>query len=227
MDFILMLTRADRTVSDCLHTLDAVAGLGLRHIGFKDVGADPATLRQLTARIRDLGAISYLEVVSTSRAAALESARVAVDLGVDSLMGGTWIEETLGVLDGSDLAYLPFVGEPTGHPTRLGGTPGRIAEDCRRAGAAGCAGVDLLAYRATQADPLDMVRAARAATAGRLVVAGSISGTAQIAALAAAGADAFTIGSALFDGSVDPTAATLPRQLAPVLAAVAATGDGD
>jgi hypothetical protein len=38
----------------------------------------------------------------------------------------------------------------------------------------GCAGIDLLAYRATDAEPLDLVRAARAATSGRLVVAGSI-----------------------------------------------------
>ncbi len=38
--------------------------------------------------------------------------------------------------------------------------PDRIADDCRRAEAAGCAGVDLLAYRATDANPLDLVRAA-------------------------------------------------------------------
>ncbi|WP_372346532.1 hypothetical protein [Streptomyces sp. KL116D] len=51
----------------------------------------------------------------------------------------------------------------------------------------------------TQADPLDLVRAARAATAGGSSWRAA-SGQPQIAALAAAGADAFTIGSALFDG---------------------------
>ncbi|MEV5612522.1 hypothetical protein [Streptomyces sp. NPDC052225] len=224
MDFILMLTRADRTVSDCLRALDAVADSGIRHIGFKDIGADHRTLHHLTSRIRDVGAISYLEVVSTSRDAALDSARAAVDLGVDRLMGGTWVEETLPLLAASDIDYLPFVGVPVGHPTRLDGTPERIAADCRRAEAAGCAGVDLLAYRTTGDDPLSLVRAARAATPGRLVVAGSITGPAQIEALAAAGADAFTVGSALFDGSVDPNAATLAAQLAPILTAAATTG---
>ncbi|KND39576.1 HisA/HisF-related TIM barrel protein, partial [Streptomyces stelliscabiei] len=92
-------------------------------------------------------------------------------------------------------------GQPIGHPTRLAGDPERIAADCRRAETEGCAGVDLLAYRATDAEPLDLVRAARAATTGRLVVAGSITGDDQIRAIAAAGADAFTIGSAAFDGS--------------------------
>ncbi|MEV3857402.1 hypothetical protein AB0J38_24115 [Streptomyces sp. NPDC050095] len=226
MDFILMLTRADRTVSDCLRALDEVAGLGIRHIGFKDVGADLPTLRQLAARINDLGAVSHLEVVSESRDDALASARAAVDLGVDRLMGGTWIEETLALLEGTGIEYLPFAGRPFGHPTRLAGTPEQIAADCRRAAAAGCAGVDLLAHRATDADPLELVRAARAATTGRLVVAGSITTPAQITALGAAGADAFTIGSALFAGAVDPTAATLKSQLAPVLAVLEEAGTG-
>lgn len=76
--------------------------------------------------------------------------------------------------------------------------------------------MDLLAYRAIDADPLDLVRAARAATTGRLVVAGSITGADQIQALASAGVDAFTIGSAAFDGSLQPHAGTLRSQLATV-----------
>ncbi|WOX20207.1 HisA/HisF-related TIM barrel protein [Streptomyces solicathayae] len=222
MDFIFMLTRDDRTVTDCLDVLDDIAGLGITHIGFKDVGVDADTLARLHTRIRALGATSYLEVVSTDRAQALASVRTAVELGVDQLLGGTWIDDTLPLLRGTGIAYLPFAGEPLGHPTRLAGGPDRIAADCRRAEAAGCAGVDLLAYRATDADPLDLVRAARAATGGRLVVAGSIASTERIRALADAGADAFTIGSAAFDGSLRPRAGTLRAQLAPVLEAVRA-----
>ncbi|MGW4162302.1 HisA/HisF-related TIM barrel protein [Streptomyces sp. NPDC004788] len=219
MDFVFMLTRADRTVTDCLHVLDSIRELGITHIGFKDVGVDPATLRLLHERIRQLGATSHLEVVATGRDQALDSVRAAVDLGVDWLMGGTWIDETLALLAGSRIRYLPFVGEPQGHPTRLAGTPARIAADCRRAEAAGCAGVDLLAHRATEAEPLDLVRAARAATTGRLVVAGSIDTPARIRALAEAGADAFTVGSAAFAGTVRPTAGGLAAQLTAVLEA--------
>ncbi|MFD7326156.1 HisA/HisF-related TIM barrel protein [Streptomyces sp. NPDC059875] len=167
-----------------------------------------------------MGATSYLEVVSTTREQALASVKSAIDLGVDRLMGGTWVEETMALLDGTGIEYLPFAGEPLGHPTRLAGDPARIAEDCRRAEAAGCAGVDLLAHRATDADPIALVRAARAATTGRLVVAGGITSAAQIRALADAGADAFTIGSAAFGGTLRPDAGTLGAQLA---AAVEAT----
>ncbi|MEU7581164.1 HisA/HisF-related TIM barrel protein [Streptomyces sp. NPDC041068] len=217
MDFIFMLTRDDRTVTDCLDVLDAVRGLGITHIGFKDVGVDRETLTQLHDSLRELGVTTYLEVVSTDREQALASVRTAVELGVDWLMGGTWIEETLALLDGTPVRYLPFAGEPLGHPTRLAGDPARVADDCRRARAAGCAGVDLLAYRAVDAEPLALVRAARAATTGRLVVAGSITTTDQIRELAAAGADAFTIGSAVFDGSLRPRTGTLRSQLAAVV----------
>ena len=85
--------------------------------------------------------------------------------------------------------------------------------DCRRFAAKGCAGVDLLAYRATEADPIELVRAARRGTPGYLLVAGSVATPQQIRALKAAGADAFTVGSAAFDGSFAPTMGSLRSQL--------------
>jgi hypothetical protein len=220
VDFIFMLTRDDQTVRDCLELLDSLGDLPLPHLGFKDVGVDAPTLARLHCRIKDVGATSYLEVVSTSRNRALESARMAVDLGVDWLMGGTWVPETMELLDGTGIGYLPFPGTPAGHPTRLGGTPEQVAEDCRRFEAAGCGGADLLAYRATDAAPLDLVRAARRATSGRLVVAGSIVNAEQIRELAAAGADAFTIGSAALTGAFAPRMGTLRGQLASILKAL-------
>ena len=208
-----MLTRSDQTVLDCLDVLDEVAPLGLRHLGFKDVGVERTTLAALTQRIRELGAASYMEVVSTTPEATLASARVAREIGVDWLLGGTQVEEVLGILRGTGVRYCPFPGRPSGHPTRLGGSAEDVAADCRRFQAMGCAGVDLLAHRATDADPLDLVRAARAETRGLLLVAGSVGRPEQIRALAAAGADAFTIGSAAFDGSFSPRHGSLRSQL--------------
>jgi phosphoribosylformimino-5-aminoimidazole carboxamide ribonucleotide (ProFAR) isomerase len=117
------------------------------------------------------------------------------------------------------VAYYPFPGRPEGHPTRLGGTPETVAADCRRFTGMGCAGVDLLAYRAFEADPLALVRAARAATVGHVIVAGSVNSPERIRALRAAGADAFTIGSAAFDGSFAPRKGLLASQLREIVAA--------
>ena len=221
MDFIFMLTRQDQTIVDCLEVVDEIRPLGLKHIGFKDVGVDKATLKTLNRAIKDTGATSYMEVVSTSPDAALNSARVASEIGVDRLLGGTDVDGIMKMLNGAKLAVYPFPGTPVGHPTRLGGTPEQVAEQCRRFLDKGCAGVDLLAYRATDADPIDLVRAAHDALAGRgeLICAGSVDSSERIAALKEAGCDAFTIGSAAFDGSFSPRKGHLRGQLRDILAA--------
>jgi hypothetical protein len=66
MDFVFMLTRADRTIGDGLDVLDDIRSIGLTHIGFKDVGIAGNALVELHRRIKDMGATSYLEVVSTT-----------------------------------------------------------------------------------------------------------------------------------------------------------------
>ena len=217
MDFVFMLTRSDQTVGDCLEVLEEIRPVGLRHIGFKDVGVPPEVLRELVARIKGQGATTYMEVVSTSTEACLRSARIARDIGVERLLGGTQVDEVLAIVRGSATTYHPFPGVPVGHPTKLGGSPADVEADCKRFAAQGCAGVDLLAYRATEADPLELVRAARRGTPGYLLVAGSVATPAQIKALAAAGADAFTIGSAAFDGSFSPLLGSLRSQLRAIL----------
>lgn len=134
MDFIFMLTRDDRTVANCLALVDEIQPLGLRHVGFKDVGVPFATLRELHARIKAMGAISYMEVVSTSRGAELRSAKAAAEIGVDCLLGGTHVDAVQAMLAGSAIQYYPFAGFPEGHPTRLRGSPADVARhflDCK------------------------------------------------------------------------------------------------
>ena len=53
---------------------------------------------------------------------------------------------------------------------------------------------------------------------GKIVVAGSINSAERIAAIRAAGADAFTIGTAAIDASYAPGAGPLEAQLSAVLA---------
>ncbi len=224
VDFIFMLTRSDETIVDCLETWAAIEHVGLRHAGFKDVGVDIATLVELNKRMQARGVTTYLEVVSTSADACRRSSRAAVEIGVDRLMGGTEIDDTLQIVAGSGIEYLPFPGVPVGHPTRLGGDAELVERQCRDYDHRGCSGVDLLAYRATHADPLELVRAACRGTAGCLVVAGSVSTVRQIEDLAAAGVDAFTIGSAVFDGSFSPNKGHVVSQLNDVLAATRRVG---
>ena len=63
-----MLTRADRTISNWREVLDEIRPLGLKHVGFKDVGIAPDAARELAHALKATGATTYLEVVSTSSA---------------------------------------------------------------------------------------------------------------------------------------------------------------
>lgn len=213
-----MLTRSDQTVADCLEVLDYVLPLGLKHIGFKDVGVDRETMRELNREIQNAGVTSYIELVSTDQDACRESALAAKQIGVDRLMGGTDAEGILDALGGSEVSYLPFPGRPHGHPLRWAGTPDEVEAQCRRFMEIGCGGCDALAYRATDADPMDLLRAARKGLGdGYLVNAGSVGTCEQIAELKATGCDAFTIGSAAFDGSFSPLKGSLRSQLKDIL----------
>jgi hypothetical protein len=217
MDFVFMLTRSDRTVTNWREVLDEIRPLGLRHVGFKDVGIAPDAARELAHALKATGATTYLEVVSTSKETIAASAQLGRDIGIDRLLGGTDAETVVPALKGSSTQYLPFPGKPHDHPTKLGGTPADIAADCARFEKLGCAGVDLLAYRATQADPIELVRAARKAMKGYLLVAGSVDGVARVRELKDAGADAFTVGSAAFDHSFAKGVSSLRGQLEAIL----------
>ena len=137
------------------------------------------------------------------RRGVLQSARIGARVGVDRVLGGTNVDGRRA----SPARPCGTCRSPAGRSVtrRAGRLRRRSGEHCARRAGAGCGGVDLLAYRATEADPLELVRARAArARGGTLLVAGSVNRAQQVRALAAAGADAFTVGSAVFDGSFSP-----------------------
>jgi len=213
-DFIFMLTRADRTVADAEERLEEVLAAGVEHIGFKDVGLAPPAVRRLSAAIRAGGAKAYLEVVSLDAASEAASARAAVALEIDVLMGGTRPEVVVPIIAGTPIRYYPFPGTIMGHPSVLRGSIDSIADSARALlRQDGVHGLDLLAYR-FDGDALALIRRVCEAADGRpVVVAGSLDCLERIDAVVAAGAAAFTIGTAIFEGAF-PVAPGLPHQLA-------------
>ena len=125
MDFIFMLTRHDRTIDDAEDIIDLVSDIGVRHIGFKDIGVPRETLERVVERIRAHQGICYLEVVSTTPDAVTASLATGATLGVDCILGGTDLDAAGRVL-GTLARYFPFPGRPVGHPTRLEGTPAQV-----------------------------------------------------------------------------------------------------
>ena len=146
-EFIFMLTRNDTTLADARDVYASIADTGVRHVGCKDVGLPREELRELMADIRGHGHVSYLEVVAETEQDTLQSARVAADVRPDYLIGGTLIEPVQQIIEGTGIRFFPYVGEIVGHPCLLRGGIDAIAEDARRAEAAGVDGINLLAYR--------------------------------------------------------------------------------
>ncbi|WP_233630839.1 4-hydroxythreonine-4-phosphate dehydrogenase PdxA [Delftia sp. S66] len=219
-DFIFMLTQQDKTIADARERLREVLAQGVRHVGFKDIGLPLPQLRELARDIRAGGARVYLEVVSLDEASEVASARAAVELGVDVLMGGTRPEAVLPVLRGSGIAYYPFPGRISGHPSVLSGPAEDIVASARRiAGLEGVHGLDLLAYR-FRGDVPALIKAVCDAVDKPVVVAGSIDRSERIAAVLASGAAGFTVGTAAFEETFPAARPGLAAQLQAIQALV-------
>jgi hypothetical protein len=217
-EFIFMLTRDDRTIANAREVYGSVAGTGIRHVGCKDLGLRRDELAQLIADIRANGHTSYLEVVSETDEATLQSARVAAEIGPDYLIGGTLIEPVQEIIAGSGVRFFPYIGKVIGHPCLLRGTIDEIAQDARRAEELGVDGINLLAYR-YDGDVDLLVEAVGQATSLPVIAAGSVDSAERIGALAEHGVWAFTVGTAALDGKFVAGAA-LKEQLGFILDAV-------
>jgi hypothetical protein len=227
IEFVFMLTHHDQTVPDPAGVYQQVRDRGLRYVGFKDIGAPVAELRDVCDRAHADGLEVMLEVVSTTREEELRSVAAAAGIGVDWLLGGTHPEDGLRVLadgqyrDGGPPRYCPFPGTVVGHPSILRGKIAEIAASARQiTGLDGVFGLDLLAYRHQSADPAELTRAVVQAASGPVIAAGSVASTAQIAVLDDAGAWGFTIGGAIFEGRL-PGGPSVAGQVAEVLRAAA------
>ncbi len=214
IEFIFMLTRDDVTLADARDVYASVADTGLRHVGCKDVGLPRDELAALMDDIRAGGCETYLEVVSETEEATLESARVAAEIRPDHLIGGTLIEPVQEILAGTGVKFWPYVGQIVGHPCLLRGSVAEIVGDTERAAASGVDGINLLAYR-YDGDVEALVRAVVDACDLPVICAGSVDSVERIRALDACGAWGFTIGTAALDGKLvgGPLAAELEAAL--------------
>ncbi len=219
--FIFMLTRNDRTVADASQQLQTALSLGVRHIGFKDIGLPLEELKDLNTAIKAGGATSYLEVVSLDPKSEIASAKAAAEIGVDVLLGGTRVDDVLPIIRETSIQYFPFPGRITGHPSVLEGSIEEIVDSAKSIAARdGVHGLDLLAYRSAEDVP-KLMRAVCDAVAKPVYVAGSIDTPERIAIVRNAGAAGFTIGTAALDGKYPATGSDVPSQLSAIMRDVA------
>jgi hypothetical protein len=203
-ELILMLTKDDITIADCLSAYEQVRDTDVKWVGFKDIGPGTDTLRELTRRIHADGRHAVLEVVSEDQQAEMRSVSGGTDLGVDLIMGGTRVRQTAPVSARSGISYYPFAGTVQGHPSRLAGTLSDIVASAKEISShPDVSGLDLLAYR-WLGDVPELIRQVVAAVDVPVVVAGSIHAPARFAAARNGGAWGLTVGTAAVTGELMP-----------------------
>ena len=198
VEFIFFLTYSDVTVYNALDVFDEIKDTGINFVGFKDVGLPEEKLKKLVGKMKKAGKTTFLEVVSATKEDNIRSAKMGVKLGVDNLIGGTYVEETLPLIKNTGIKYFPYIGKIVGHPCLLRGTIEEITKDARRVEALGVNGIDLLAYR-YDGDVERLIKSVQNAVKIPLIIAGSIDNFEKVRKMTELGVWAFTIGSAVFD----------------------------
>ncbi|MGZ2370312.1 hypothetical protein ACXR6G_11030 [Ancylomarina sp. YFZ004] len=213
-----MLTKDDQTISDARKYVKEIVLAGAKHIGFKDIGLPTSELKYLAEDLKKEGVKVYLEVVSLDAESEEKSAKVAMDLNVDYLLGGTRPELIASIVKDHPLKYYPFVGKIEDHPSILTGTVEEIAAHAQQITAIdGVDGLDLLAYRFTGEDIPLLIKEVCRSSKKPVIVAGSIDREERIEVVKTTGASGFTVGTAAFDMEFPSSQSDISGQIQTIL----------
>lgn len=202
---IVMLTHNDVTVSNARGCFLDSADLPIQYWGFKDVGLPTAEMEQLVNDFKDAGKTPVLEVVNFDEQGLLDAASLAVDCGVEYFTGGVFSEAVLERVHAAGMKYFPFCGDVGGSPVELKGSADDIAKDASRLLECGADGIDLVAYRYSGGDPIELAKLVEHQLGGKnLIIAGSINSAERIRLMQEVGPFGYTMGGALFEGAFKP-----------------------
>ncbi|MBR3630260.1 MAG: hypothetical protein IKN55_07305 [Oscillospiraceae bacterium] len=196
---IVMLTHNDKTVMNAAEIFEKCRDSAAQYWGMKEEPLPPEQMKALYRRMKECGKTTVLEVVCYTEDKCLEGAQLAVDCGVDILMGTICSDRILRFCQEHGLRYMPFVGEVYERPSILGGDIDGIIAEANDYIRRGAYGIDLLGYRFT-GDAAELNRRLVAEVPAPVCIAGSINSFARLDKVNEAGPWAFTIGSAFFEG---------------------------
>lgn len=206
---VVMLTYNDMTVERAAEVFEQCRESRARYWGMKEEPLSHERMKALYARMKECGKSTVLEVVAYDEAGALAGARLAAECGCDILMGTRFHEGVARYCHERGIKYMPFVGTIEGRPSVLTGTIEEIVAEARDVVSRGADGVDLLGYRYV-GDAAALNSALVSALEAPVCIAGSIDSYKRLDEVKQAGAWAFTIGSAFFDGKFG---GSIPEQI--------------
>jgi hypothetical protein len=221
VNFIFMLTHNDVTVPNAVEVFEQTLDTGVKYVGFKDKGLSMKEMRVLVNLTKKEEMKVFFEVVTGNKEGALQSVRNAVELDVDCLIGGTYVEQTLQLLKGK-ICFMPYIGEVAGHPSMLRGKIDRIVSDAKKVEKLGVSGINLLAYR-YNGDVEHLLESVKKNVDIPIIVAGDIDSFQRIRKIMELDMWGFTVGTAIFEKKFAPNG-DLREQVTAVLEEVKRLG---
>lgn len=197
-EFIFFLTRNDVTIKDAIEVFKMIEGTDVQNIGFKDIGLPKKELIKLRNMILKSDKSAFLEIVSGSKTENINSVKMGLELEVDYIIGGKYVEDTLPLIGNNDVKYFPYVGQIIDHPCLLRGSIEEIVNEAISFKQLGIDGIDLLAYRYDK-DPINLIQNIKNKVEMPIIAAGSIDNLDKVRKMVEIGVWGFTIGSAIIN----------------------------
>ena len=203
-ELVVMLTLNDRTVENAAEIFEQCKDTKAKYWGFKEEPLPLDDMKALYARMRECGKTTGREVVAYTERECIEGAKMAIECGVDMLLGTMFFDSINEMCKEAGLKYLPFVGEVTERPSILNGTVDSMVAEAKEYLAKGAYGIDLLGYRYT-GDATALNKEFVERVDAPICIAGSVNSYERLDELKDANPWSFTIGGAFFENKFDGT----------------------
>ena len=161
-------------------------------------------MKKLYGYMKDLGKTTFLEVIAYTEEEGLKGAKLAVECGVDVLMGTIFYDSINEYCKENNLKYMPFVGKVSQRPSVLEGSAEDMIKEANEYLKKGAYGIDILGYRYT-GNAAELNKKFVANVNAPVCIAGSVNSYERLDEIKDASPWAFTIGGAFFENKFSDT----------------------
>ena len=198
LNLIVMLTHNDKTAMNAYDIFEQCKNSKAKFFGFKEKPLPLSEMKKLYKYMKKCDKTTVLEVVSYTESEGIEGAKMAVECGVDILMGTKYFASIHDICEKNNIKYMPFVGEVVERPSVLKGTVDSMINEANRLVEKGVYGFDLLGYR-FEGNASELNKQFVSKIDVPVCVAGSVDSYTRLDELKEIMPWAFTIGGAFFE----------------------------
>lgn len=197
-ELVVMLTYDDFTVKNAYEIFDECKNSKAEYWGFKEKPLPLEQMKKIFSYMKHYGKTTFLEVVAYTEEECLNGAKMALECGVDFLVGTIFFDSVNDFCKEHNLKYMPFVGEIKERPSVLYGKIDDMINEAKNYISKGAYGIDLLGYRYI-GDPIELNRRFVSEIDAPVCLAGSVNSYEKLDEIINISPWSFTIGSAFFD----------------------------